>query len=184
MNTSEKSRAIVGALLCSVLGLGYAEAAHAYTSHSGKACVATGGVPGLSPFNVGTSNQSSSTMNAHCPLSLGTQPNACVYVENVHVQYLDRSSDAFFQCQVQQNTYNGLLNYRSPFRYTCSQPGGCPESSANSTFSFKGSGVLTFAIPSGAPSQNCADQDYYVFCFVPPNSTGTPSSIISYYSSP
>jgi hypothetical protein len=153
--------------------------ARAITSHSGRDCKAyadgTGNNMVFSP-GIGNNAWSSPFTQVECPLSLGTQTSGCVPVAGLVVRYSDANATEVFSCSAEKYSFDGLALFMGPPRYTCSQAGGCPDS----TTSFVGSGYLQLTI-SGSATSNCIDQDYAVGCVIPSKVGHTVSHIFSYW---
>lgn len=178
MQTQGTQRLLAG-LSLALAALAQSKAAQAYMSHSGKNCMVQGPssafyghTPALGHYP-GTSNSNQNLIFAFCPIDLGTQPNACVGADSAVVRYVDNTPNDSFFCQVRQFSYNGLLFFSGAGKYTCSQAGGC----ADSTTTFVGNNYLSLP----GPGTNCIDQDTFVWCSMPQTYNNKMSSVVSYY---
>jgi hypothetical protein len=148
----------------------------AINSHHGRECKANYGGNLEFFFSSGVSyNGSAIAAIVGCPLSLGSQTDSCVPVNSVVVRYEDNSTAQPFYCWVDKLSFDNLVLYNSPNRYTCSQAGGC----SGQNTSFLGKGYLKI-VPTGEGTNNCIDQQYTVACFIPQPDRGN-SWVNAYY---
>jgi hypothetical protein len=111
-----------------------------------------------------------------CPLSLGTQPSGCVPVADVVVRYEDNSLSGAVKCWIEQSSFNGVLVYTGPVRWSCATAGGCD---APPPTGYTGRNYLRM-VPTGSAVANCIDQRYEVMCLIP-GPQEQASSVFSYY---
>jgi hypothetical protein len=149
----------------------------AIISHHGRECKSTFSSNLDFFFSSGASYNGSSGTGGivGCPLSLGTQPDGCVPVNNVVIRYEDNSTSQPFYCWIEQLGFDGLILYIGPNRYTCAQAGGCSAQTSSSV----GKGFIRM-FPTGSATNNCIDQQYTVACFIPRPEQGN-SWVYAYY---
>ena len=167
-------------LAATTISIGHAALAAGYVQTVGSGCQSIDNDRSVWTAAGGLENTNTTLMRrVNCPLSLGTQPNSAFTITQLAVWYKDSHASSPFSCFANAVFADGSA-YQSSTKYTCSQGGGCPDS----TSSYTGRSFLTWsAAELGSWLSTLGPTLHYsVTCYVPPtNSSNITSGIHTVY---